>query len=95
MKQHVHQEKELLRVVVDAQHLHASYRDADLFSQVFTADGRLISGVLTCLDKQGNIVLQHAAQHLEPSREERHLGTVIVPRDQRTKTQAMVGQFRP
>lgn len=58
--------------------------------QVFTSDGRLISGIFTCLDKQGNIVLQHAAQHLEPSDEERHLGTVIVPRNQRIKTQAMV-----
>lgn len=60
------------------------------FMQVFTSDGRLISGIFTCLDKQGNIVLQHAAQHLEPSDEERHLGTVIVPRNQRIKTQAMV-----
>ena len=63
--------------------------------QVSTADGRLISGILTCLDKQGNIVLQHAAQHLDSSREERHLGTVIVPRDQRIKTQAMVGHACP
>ena len=55
-----------------------------------TADGRLISGILTCLDKQGNIVLQHAAQHLEHSIEERHLGTVIVPKKQRMKTEAMV-----
>ena len=65
------------------------------FLQVSTADGRLISGILTCLDKQGNIVLQHAAQHLESSREERHLGTVIVPRGQRTKTQAMVRHAWP
>lgn len=58
--------------------------------QVHTADGRLISGSLTCLDKQGNIVLQHAAQHLEHSIEERHLGTAIVPKKQRMKTEAMV-----
>ncbi|CAK0783784.1 hypothetical protein CVIRNUC_006984 [Coccomyxa viridis] len=58
--------------------------------KVLTADGRVISGLLTCLDKQGNIVLQHAAQHLEPSLEERHLGTVIVPQNQRLKTQVLV-----
>ncbi len=55
-------------------------------SQVHIVDGRVITGNLSCIDKQQNLVLQHATQSYSAINDptgERQLGTVIVPRKQR------------
>ena len=46
-------------------------------------DGRVITGELACIDRQGNVVLQHAAQSLGEGTEERQMGMAIIPRQQR------------
>ncbi|CAL8461861.1 g1392 [Coccomyxa elongata] len=54
--------------------------------QVHIVDGRVITGNLSCVDKQQNLVLQHATQSYSTINDptgERQLGTVIVPKQQR------------
>ncbi|BDA41416.1 hypothetical protein COCOBI_02-1960 [Coccomyxa sp. Obi] len=53
--------------------------------QVHIVDGRVITGNLSCIDKQQNLVLQHATQSYSTINDpngERQLGTVIVPKQQ-------------
>jgi len=67
-------------------------------------DGRTVQGFLTCLDKQGNIILSNAVEgepkrliELEGGREKvevkartRQVGTVLIPRELRVSCHAEV-----
>ncbi|KAK9846489.1 hypothetical protein WJX81_005167 [Elliptochloris bilobata] len=70
--------------------------------RVVVRDGRVLVGQLSCLDKQGNIILSHtvqvlagcsagAEQKLKRHPEERLIGLVLVPPQQRVSCEVEVG----
>ena len=54
-------------------------------AQIRVKDGRILVGDFICLDKQGNIILNHAIERYEENgkTEEKLLGQVLVPATQR------------
>lgn len=54
----------------------------EIADQVTVADGRVIEGSFSCLDKQGNLVLSAASQ-LSMEGSKRFLGNVVIPAKQR------------
>ncbi|ONK61280.1 uncharacterized protein A4U43_C08F28060 [Asparagus officinalis] len=43
------------------------------------SDGRFFLGVLHCIDKQGNIILQDAVEYCRSMEQQRCLGLILIP----------------
>lgn len=65
-------------------------RMLDEVLRVTTPQGRVITGRLQCLDKQGNLVLSGAQEMLANKAEPRSMGMVLVPPQQQQRVELQV-----
>lgn len=64
--------------------------------KIHIIDGRVMVGDFICLDKQGNIILYNTVERLvrDNKVEEKPLGQVLVPADQREKIEIEICEQR-